>query len=282
MHYPMKRLFFILAVIGCISSNAQYYYKDIIGTSETAITLQAYMKNKVNRVSLNSFDADGTKSEAFFVSQIFNPSQKTLQTITKSGVSDESILLSFINANGQVVKTIDSNQKLVSTALYQYAENGSLTNVTLISTDSSKAFSQVEEHLWQYENGKVKRMVRVKNKVDTIYIQFKLDDAGNVIEEQSVRNGKVSDPVYYYYDAQNRLTDIVRFNNKAKRLLPEYMFEYSASNQIIQKITVPSNGSQYLIWRYQYDERGLKIKEAIYNKQKQLTGKIEYLYSFGS
>jgi antitoxin component YwqK of YwqJK toxin-antitoxin module len=178
----MKRLFFILAVIGCISSNAQYYYKDIIGTSETAITLQTYMKNKVNRVSLNSFDADGTKSEAFFVSQIFNPSQKTLQTITKSGVSDESILLSFINANGQVVKTIDSNQKLVSTALYQYAENGSLTNVTLISTDSSKAFSQVEEHLWQYENGKVKRMVRVKNKVDTIYIQFKLDDAGNVIE----------------------------------------------------------------------------------------------------
>jgi hypothetical protein len=278
----MKRLFFILAVIGCISSNAQYYYKDIIGTSETAITLQTYMKNKVNRVSLNSFDADGTKSEAFFVSQVFNPSQKTLQTITKSGVSDESILLSFINANGQVVKTIDSNQKLVSTALYQYAENGSLTNVTLISTDSSKAFSQVEEHLWQYENGKVKRMIRVKNKVDTMYIQFKLDDAGNVIEEQSVRNGKVSDPVYYYYDAQNRLTDIVRFNNKAKRLLPEYMFEYSASNQIIQKITVPSNGSQYLIWRYQYDERGLKIKEAIYNKQKQLTGKIEYLYSFGS
>jgi antitoxin component YwqK of YwqJK toxin-antitoxin module len=282
VHYPMKRLFFILAVIGCISSNAQYYYKDIIGTSETAITLQAYMKNKVNRVSLNSFDADGTKSEAFFVSQVFNPSQKTLQTITKSGVSDESILLSFINANGQVVKTIDSNQKLVSTALYQYAENGSLTNVTLISTDSSKAFSQVEEHLWQYENGKVKRMIRVKNKVDTMYIQFKLDDAGNVIEEQSVRNGKVSDPVYYYYDAQNRLTDIVRFNNKAKRLLPEYMFEYSASNQVIQKITVPSNGSQYLIWRYQYDERGLKIKEAIYNKQKQLTGKIEYLYSFGS
>jgi YD repeat-containing protein len=60
------------------------------------------------------------------------------------------------------------------------------------------------------------------------------------------------------------------------------MFEYSPSNQVIQRITVPSNGSQYLIWRYQYDERGLKIKEAVYNKQKQLTGKIEYQYSFGS
>ena len=278
----MKNIFFILALSTGISSNAQYYYKDIIGTKETALTMQSYMKNKVNRVSLNSFDADGTKSDAFFVSQVFNITQKTLHTTTKSGLTDESILVSYINNNGQVIKTVDSSQKLVSVAAYQYDVTGTLTNVTLSSTDSSKTFSQIEEHHWQYENGKVKRMIRVKNKIDTSYIQFKLDEAGNVVEEQSIKNGKASDPVYYYYDAQNRLTDIVRFNNKAKRLLPEYMFEYSPSNQVIQRITVPSNGSQYLIWRYQYDERGLKIKEAVYNKQKQLTGKIEYQYSFGS
>ena len=70
--------------------------------------------------------------------------------------------------------------------------------------------------------------------------------------------------------------------HKAKRLLPEYMFEYSPANQIIQKITVPSNGSNYLIWRYQYDDRGLKVREAVFDKYKQLTGKIEYQYQFGS
>jgi YD repeat-containing protein len=59
------------------------------------------------------------------------------------------------------------------------------------------------------------------------------------------------------------------------------MFEYSANNQVIQKITVPSNNSEYLIWRYQYDANGLKTKEAIYNKQKQLTGKIDYVYQKG-
>ena len=125
-------------------------------------------------------------------------------------------------------------------------------------------------------------MLRIKNSRDTMFVSFKLDENGNVVEEQATRLGKQSDPVYYYYDASNRLTDIVRFNNKAKRLLPEYMFEYAPGNQVIQKITVPANGSDYLIWRYLYDARGLKVKEAMYDKYKTLTGKIEYKYEQGS
>jgi YD repeat-containing protein len=124
-------------------------------------------------------------------------------------------------------------------------------------------------------------MLRIKDKKDTSVVSFKLDEKGNVSEEQSIRRGVSSDPVYYYYDSNNRLTDIVRFNNKAKRLLPEYMFEYSPKNQVIQKITVPGNGSNYLIWRYQYDDRGLRVREAIFDKYKQLTGKIEYQYQMG-
>ena len=77
------------------------------------------------------------------------------------------------------------------------------------------------------------------------------------------------------------MTDVVRYNKKAKRLLPDYMFEYSDANQVIQKITVPASGSDYLIWRYQYDAKGLKIREACFDRQKQLTGKIEYNYRFG-
>jgi hypothetical protein len=78
------------------------------------------------------------------------------------------------------------------------------------------------------------------------------------------------------------LTDVVRYNDRAKQLLPEYMFEYSASDQVIQKITVPSNNSDYLIWRYQYNPQGLKIKEVVYSKhdKRNPLGKIEYQYSF--
>ena len=124
-------------------------------------------------------------------------------------------------------------------------------------------------------------MLRIKNNSDTAFVHFKLDDSGNVIEETELRKGIATEPVYYYYDSKNQLTDIVRYNRKAKKLLPEYMFEYSPVGQVIQKITVPSNNDNYLIWRYQFNSQGLKTKEVIYNKQKELAGKIEYQYSFG-
>lgn len=278
----MKALLLAAALSVCTSAFSQYYYKDIIGTKETAELVNVYKTNKVNRVMLNSYDGEGVKSDDFYVEQIFSPATQTLKTITRSGVTDESMLTAFINANGQVSKTVDSSATLLNIATYNYDAEGRLISLVSTTTDSSRRIAQTEEHKWEYDNGRIIRMVRIKNGTDTTLVTFKLDEAGNVIEEKATRTNLLSEPVYYYYDGQNRLTDIVRYNTKARRLLPEYMFEYSPANQVIQKITVPANGSQYLIWRYQYDNRGLKIKEAVFDKQKQLNGKIEYQYSFGS
>lgn len=276
----MKSLLLILFSLSAVSSRAQYYYKDIIGTKETADLIKNYRNNKVARVVLTSYDAENTKNDEFYVEQIY--SNQVLKTITRSGVTDESILISYTDANGNVIRTVDSSEIMSSISAYNYASNGQLQSVISSSTDSSHKTNQTEEHLWEYDNGRISRMFRIKDKKDTSYITFKFDDKGNLIEEQSTHKGISSEPVYYYYDNNNRLTDIVRYNNKAKRLLPEYLFEYSPANQVIQKITVPANSSDYLIWRYQYDNRGLKIKEAVYDKHKQLTGKIEYQYQFGS
>jgi hypothetical protein len=278
----MKAL--LLAAVLTLSTSAfsQYYYKDIIGTRETVEIIKAYQSNKVSRVLLTSFDEDGTKTENFYVEQEFAPAAQTLKTTTRSSITDESVLTSYINSNGQVIKTVDSSQNLFTTTLYQYDPTGQLISLISTSSDTSRRLSQEEKHHWQYSNGRIAQMLRIKNNVDTTVVSFKLDDKGNVVEETSIRKGNKSEPVYYYYDGQNRLTDIVRYNTKARKLLPEYMFEYSSSNQVIQKITVPANSSEYLIWRYQYDNRGLKVKEAIFNKQKKLNGKIEYLYSFSS
>lgn len=278
----MKALFLSTVLILSTTAFGQYYYKDIVGTRETAGIIKAYQSNKVSRVLLNSFDEDGTKTENFYVEQVFNPSTQTLKTITRSGPSDESTLTSYVNEKGQVVKTVDSSTMMVSTALYQYDGEGRLLSFTSTSSDSSRRLNLEEQHLWVYKDGQIDHMLRIKNKVDTAVVSFKFDANGNVIEENSVRRGQKSEPVYYYYDAQNRLTDIVRYNHKVRKLLPEYMFEYSSSNQVIQKMTFPTNSSDYLIWRYQYDDRGLKVKEAVFNKQKQLNGKVEYIYSFGS
>jgi hypothetical protein len=276
----MKTLLLILFSLFAASSQAQYYYKDIIGAKETADLIKNYRNNKVTRVVLTSYDEENTKNDDFYVEQVY--SNQVLKTITRSGVTDQSILISYTDANGNVIRTVDSSETMTSTSTYNYTPDGQLLSVVSNSTDSSHKTSQTEEHLWEYNSGRISRMLRIKDKKDTSYITFKFDDKGNVAEEQSTRKGISSEPVYYYYDNNNRLTDIVRYSNKAKRLLPEYLFEYSPANQVIQKITVPANSSDYLIWRYQYDNKGLKIKEAVYNKQKQLTGKIEYQYQFGS
>jgi hypothetical protein len=276
----MKILYFILALLTSSLAQAQFYYKDIMGTKETAELIKNYRSNKVGKVIIASYDADNTKSEDFYAEQVFDPSKQVLRTVTRSGVSDASVLTSFTDEEGKVIKTIDSSETSISTTNYRYSPEGLLMVVSNNSADTSLKTTQFEEHVWNYENNKPTGMMRIKDKKDTTFVSFQYDEAGNIIEEHSTRKGLNGEPVYYYYDRNNRLTDIVRFNSKIKKLLPEYMFEYSTANQVIQKITVPANGSDYLIWRYQYNNNGLKTKEVIYNKQKQLTGKIEYEYVF--
>jgi hypothetical protein len=69
--------------------------------------------------------------------------------------------------------------------------------------------------------------------------------------------------------------------NKLKKLLPDFMFEYDDNDRVIQKITTTSNSLLgYLIWRYIYNDKGLKTKEALFNKDKELTGKIDFTYTY--
>jgi hypothetical protein len=75
------------------SINAQYYYKDIIGTRETADLIKAYRTNKVNRVLLNSYDAENTKNDDFYVEQVFSLPEQSLKTLSRSGVTNELLKL---------------------------------------------------------------------------------------------------------------------------------------------------------------------------------------------
>jgi hypothetical protein len=274
----MRAFLATFTLLVSFSASAQYYYKDIVGTRETAELIKSYKNNNVARVVLTSYDEENQLIKDFVVEQEFKA--PLLRTRTRSGLTHESTLTSYINENGNVVKTSDSSAVIVTTSSYEYNPAGKLMSVNTSSRDSSGNSVQSEQHLWLYENDRISRMLRIKNKVDTTYVSFKYDERGNIIEEQSTRKKITNEPVYYYYDAQDRLTDIVQYNKRARRLLPEYLFEYSSNNQVVQKITVPSDSDNYLIWRYLYNAQGLKTKEAIYNKQKQLTGKIEYQYFF--
>jgi hypothetical protein len=258
---------------------SQHYYKDIVGTRETAQMMKAYQQNKVRGVQIYSFDEKGGKIEDFSVRQLFDG--KMLRTITQSGMNQQSELISFTDEAGRVVKTIDSNRLMHTQTDYTYTPEGQLLSIISLSADSARSSVQREEHIWQYKNNTPVRMLRIKNGRDTAFVHFKLDEQGNVIEEQEIRKGIRSEPVYYYYNDNNQLTDVVQYNRKARKLLPQYLMEYAPAGQVIQRITVPTGSDNYLIWRYQYNQQGLKTKEVVYNKQKQMTGKVEYQYSFG-
>ena len=121
-------------------------------------------------------------------------------------------------------------------------------------------------------------MIRKKNNEIISTINFIADDKGNIIEEDP--SGKSDDKkYYYYYDDKHRLTDIVNYNLIAKRLLPDYMFEYNNdSSQPKQMISVDETGRNYFIWRYAYDDRKLPEIQKCYSKEKLLLGSIQYDY----
>ena len=273
----MRALFLVAVSICSLSASAQYYYKDIIGTRESGDLIRNYIKNKVSRVILTSYDAENTRIQDFLIEQQFSPTTGILKTISSSAQSNPSILLTYADANGNVIKTVDSSNLVVSVTSYSYNDAGKLIEIAHSSSDSARFLHKSDQHLWYWNGDKPARMLRIKNGNDTTLVEFKHDANGNVIEETETRRNVRSVPVYYYNE-ENQLTDIVRHNPKVGILLPEYMFEYSENGEVIQKITVPINNPDYLIWRYQYNANGLKTKEAIYDKYKSLSGKIEYQY----
>ena len=239
------------------------------------------MRNKVTRVLVTSFDSENEKSDDFKVQQEFSASELILKTTTQTTPENATTLLTYVDASGNVTRTVETNDRVTNTSVYTYDAAGNL--ISILSTSSDSTISEKELHLWQWNNGKPVRMLRIKNEKDTAIVEFVLDENGNVAEETEIRRKVKSRPVYYYYNENNHLTDIVRYSDRAGQLLPEYMFEYSPTHQVIQKITVPANNSDYLIWRYLYNAQGLKTKEAIYSKhdKRNPVGRIEYQYSFG-
>lgn len=278
----MKALLSVVAGLIALSSSAQYYYKDIVGTKESADLISRYRKNNVQTVDMKSYTINNTPIESLSVQQQFSPAANMLLTITRTDYLSPSYLRTFFDEEGRVIRTTDSTAGIVNTTVYTYNQLGAVSTITTFFGDSLASVKK-DERQWQYDaQNHVSKMLRIRNGKDTSIVSFRLDDAGNVIEEQETRRIVKEEPFYYYYDAKNRLTDIVRFNKKAGRLLPEQMFDYAVSNNLIQRTTIAPNSDDYLIWRYRFNDKGLKTREEIFNKQKELTGKVEYSYTFSN
>ncbi|MCG2616787.1 hypothetical protein LZZ85_20985 [Terrimonas sp. NA20] len=277
----MKKYLILLSFFFSVQSFGQFYYKDLVDAVANTEKMKVYLANKVSTVTATGFDARGAKSPDYYELQEVFPGKSLLKVSTRNGQSVVRIYYRF-DPEGRLASISDSTNGIKSRTSYQYTGNN-LTSVKTESRDSLNDFTSVEEHVWIYNTaGKPEKMFKIVNRKDSTEYSFSIDEKGNVTDEQLVKRGvKVGDPVYYYYDEENMLTDIARYSKRAKKILPDFMFEYDEQNRVIQKITTLSTlRPDYLTWRYIFNEKGLKTKEALFNKQKELTGKIEYTYNF--
>lgn len=274
-----KSFIALFLAVCCFSSvSAQYYYKDIVSSRQLQTDMAAYKNNKVRSINIKSFEGDGEESEGFFAQKKISKDYGRTELFTRSNISAPSLMISDFNSKGQVTRTHDSSTISVTNNNYFYNSNGDLQAVSssIRSSDDDFTTELTEEHIYMYDdNGKLSKMQRVKNRRDTVTILFALDEAGNIAIEKDTRTGS---KYYYYYDAKNRITDIVQENDLKRRPFPDYLFEYNNSQGLVsQMIATEEGGNNYYVWKYMY-ENGLRTAEKCFTKERKLMGRIEYEY----
>lgn len=277
----MKTSVLYLFLFISFNAGAQYFYNDIIGTLELNQQMKLYQLNNVKMITATGTDQNGVKSTNFAEVQEVKENGNALRISTRNA-SDYSVNYNRFDAQTRLISSIDSSSAVISTTTYQYDASGKIILIRNTTKDEANDFNQTEIHQWIYDaEGKPTKMWRIIGSTDSLEIRFFPDENGMTGDEKTFRKGVETAAIYYYYDDNKRLTDIVRYNSKLQKLLPDMMFEYDEQNRVIQKITTtPSINVSYLIWRYIYDAKGLKTKEALFNDDKQLTGKIDYTYTF--
>ena len=274
-----KLLTLILLAISANAASAQYYYKDIVSNKQLTADMVVYKQHKIKTISVNSFEADEQPSKGFFCEKKISKDYHKIETYTSSFVTSKSILTSLFDNKGLLIKSIDSSDLTVSIADYMYDSAGNLSSITSDSRSSDDDFTTTLIEVRQYsydDKSQLQKMLRIKNQKDTTEINFTIDSKGNVTDETEV--AVFGNHYYYYYDAQNRLTDIVRYNVVKQKPLPDFIFEYNDDNQLTKMVATQEGvNANYFTWRYVYDGQ-LRIKEKCYSKEGDLLGYFEYEY----
>lgn len=260
-------------------TSAQFFYKDIWTIQQLTKEFSILKNENLRTVSVKSFEDDGEPSEGFYCERKIDRNFSKSEMISRSNITQQSLLVSYYNDKGWIIKTVDSSQTSLARSQYEYDNKGRITLITNFTKANDENVGITETHQYIYNAAvKPEKMIRKKNNVDVSTINFTIDDKGNIIEEQEIIKGNKGRKFLYYYDDKNRLTDVVHYNERAKRLLPDYMYEYNQQGQIKQMISTEDNISNYYTWKYTYNDQRLRESEKCYSKEKRLLGSIQYEY----
>ena len=118
--YP--RISFCIALLFCISTNAksQFYYKDIWTNQQLTKEFSILKNENLRTVSIKSFEDDGEPSEGFFCERRIDRNFSKSEMISRSNITQQSLLVSFYNERGWIIKTVDSSQTSLARSEYEY------------------------------------------------------------------------------------------------------------------------------------------------------------------
>lgn len=281
----MLRIFFlsiaITALIFCFSQEcaAQYFYKDIWMNQQLTKEFSILKNENIRTVSVKSFEDDGEPSEGFYCERKIDRNFSKSDMISRSNITNQSLLVSFYNERGWITRTVDSSETSLARTDYAYDNKGRIITVTNFTKANDEKGGITETHQYSYNAaGKLEKMLKRKNNADVSTINFTVDEKGNVADEEEIIKGRKGRKYLYYYDDKNHLTDVVHYNERIKRLMPDYMYEYNQLGQIKQMISTEDNISNYFTWKYTYNDQKLRDSEKCYSKERRLLGSIQYVY----
>ena len=271
------RCYLLFLFFFCLSSiaHSQYYYSDIIAFQQAAKQYNSLVAAHVKHVSATSYEGN-QPIDNFKLEQTISPDARTI-TITSSDPSTGDLYTQNKYTNSRLVQTKDTSTNLSSIANYTYDVAGNISTITTASEDAFMNSHSTETHQWIYDGNLPQKMLRIKDKTDTTFVTFTYD-GGNVAGETWKRKGHIVETYYYYYNTKNQLTDIVRFNIRVRKMLPDFLYEYDEQGRVSQMMQVPNGSTDYMVWKYSYNNNGLKERELLYNKQQQIVGRVEYQY----
>lgn len=275
----MKRLL-TLSLLACFGSGyGQYYFNDLVSIQMGNEQYRLLRTQRIKQITATSYEADNTITEGFKLEEDISLDGKKIQLRTAIASGHTSVTDRFYELS-KIRRTQTYSDGIGNKTVYAYTPKGQIQTIAITTTDTAMKTTVLESHEWNYDDkGLPVSMWLIKNKTDSTLIELKKDEKGLVIEEDWKKNNRTRETYYYYYDAANHLTDIVRYNARLKKLIPDFQYEYDNTGKVTQMIQISMGSASYFIWKYQYNENGLKSQEAGYDKQKNLAGKIVYTYT---
>ena len=283
----MKVVLFAIGLFIAITAvKSQYYFTDIVSHRQSDYQYKQLIAAKVKHIKAVSYGKDGTTvSKTFSLEQDIDGGGK--KVITKTTLANSGTTIIENNySNYKLISSLNSIVQPLSTVTtktdYTYGEQGTILSISSFSLDTIASVSDFsEKHIWQYNEKNVPiQLFNIKNKSDTLKVIFSYDEKGFVAEEKWYKKGHLIENYYYYYDADGLLTDVVRYNNRVRKLMPDFVYEYDDNANIAKMTQTIKGGTDYFIWKYTYNDKNLKATESCYTRKNELQGKVVYEYSY--